>query len=193
MKLYVCYGTWKPAPRRGGHPCGTAYHALREAGYHPDVIRSYGLGLLPDALNMTPGRREVKRLTGNNWVPVLVTDDGSTIQGSRRIAEWAKGNPAPARRVTGAVAARPDEPPVAGRPDEPPVAARPDEPPVAGRPGFSLADFERWVDHGADWRALEISDERAVLELRTCYGEPVEMVESRDRGLIERIRAPAED
>ena len=27
MKLYVCYGTWKPAPRPGGHPCGTAYHA----------------------------------------------------------------------------------------------------------------------------------------------------------------------
>jgi hypothetical protein len=31
MKLFVCYGTWKPAPRPGGHP----YHPLRDEG---DVI-----------------------------------------------------------------------------------------------------------------------------------------------------------
>jgi hypothetical protein len=24
MKLYVCRGTWKPAPRRGGYACGRA-------------------------------------------------------------------------------------------------------------------------------------------------------------------------
>jgi hypothetical protein len=94
MKLYICYGTWKPAPRPGGHPCGNAYGALRDAGYDPDVERTYGLGLLPDALNMTPGRREVKRLTGNTWVPVLVLDDGEVIQGSREIMRWAKANPA---------------------------------------------------------------------------------------------------
>jgi hypothetical protein len=35
MKLFVCYGTWKPAPRPGGHPCGNAHHALRDEG---DVI-----------------------------------------------------------------------------------------------------------------------------------------------------------
>ena len=45
MKIYVCYGTWKPAPRPGGHPCGHAYHALVDAGYDPEVIRSYGLGV----------------------------------------------------------------------------------------------------------------------------------------------------
>ncbi len=94
MKLYVCYGTWKPAPRPGGHPCGVAHHALRDAGYQPEVIRSYGCGLLPAILNATPGRREVKRLTGDQWVPLLVTDDGDTIQGSRRIAQWARANPA---------------------------------------------------------------------------------------------------
>jgi hypothetical protein len=93
MKLYVCYGTWKPAPRPGGHPCGNAYHALVDAGYEPEVIRTYGLGILPSALNMTPGRREVRRLTGNHWVPVLVTDDAAVIQGSRKIIEWAKANP----------------------------------------------------------------------------------------------------
>jgi hypothetical protein len=94
MKLYVCYGTWKPAPRPGGHPCGTAYHALKDAGYRPDVILSYGLGVLPDAFNITPGRREVKRLTGNSWVPALVNDDGTVIQGSRQIKAWAQAHPA---------------------------------------------------------------------------------------------------
>ena len=94
MKLYVCYGTWKPAPRPGGHPCGKAYHVLRDAGHDPEVIRSYGLGVLPDAFNQTSGRREVNRLTGNSWVPVLVLDDGTAIQGSDKIAEWARANPA---------------------------------------------------------------------------------------------------
>jgi Glutathione S-transferase, N-terminal domain len=94
VKLYVCFGTWKPAPRPGGHPCGTAYHALKDAGYEPEVIRSYGLGLLPEIFNQTAGRNEVKRLTGNQWVPVLVLDDGTVIQDSRKIAAWARANPA---------------------------------------------------------------------------------------------------
>lgn len=103
MKLYVCYGTFKPAPRPGGHPCGTAYHALAEAGYKPELIRAYGSGVLPGIFNSSPGRREVKRLTGNYWVPVLVTDDGSVIQGSRQIADWAKAHPAPAVNLSAEV------------------------------------------------------------------------------------------
>jgi hypothetical protein len=97
LKLYVCYGTWKPAPRPGGHPCGLAYYALKDAGYEPEVKLSYGLGMLPGFLNdLSPGRREVKRLTGNYWVPALVLDDGTVIQGSRQIADWAQANPASA-------------------------------------------------------------------------------------------------
>jgi hypothetical protein len=97
MKLYVCYGTWKPAPRPGGHPCGTAYHALKDAGYDPEVKLSYGLGMFPGVLNnLTSGRREVKKLTGNYWVPALVTDDDTVIQGSREIAAWARAHPASA-------------------------------------------------------------------------------------------------
>ncbi len=94
MKLYVCYGTWKPAPRPGGHPCGRAYHALKDAGHESEVIRSYGLGMLPEVFNRTRGREEVKRLTGNSWVPVLVTDDEAVIQGSYEIESWAQANPA---------------------------------------------------------------------------------------------------
>jgi hypothetical protein len=93
MKLYVCYGTWKRAPRPGGHPCGVAYEAVTKAGYDPQVIRSYGAGPL-GIFNVTPGRREVKRLTGNYWVPLLVADDGTTVQGSKRIVEWAEVHPA---------------------------------------------------------------------------------------------------
>jgi hypothetical protein len=92
MKLYVCWGTF-PTPRPGGHPCANAHHALMDAGYEPDVIKSYGLAPLPAALNNTHGRREVQRLTGNRWVPTLVLDDGSVIDGSHEIVAWAQSNP----------------------------------------------------------------------------------------------------
>ena len=95
MKLYVCYGTFQ-TPRPGGHPCGNAYEALKEAGYKPDVVKSYGFGLLPDFMNFTKGRRDVKALTGRNWVPVLVTDDGEVVSESKKIVAWAKQHPATA-------------------------------------------------------------------------------------------------
>ena len=94
MKLYVCWGTAKFAPRPGGHPCGRAYHALKDAGYDPEVKRSYGWTVLPDALNQTSGRKEVQELTGQNMVPVLVTDTGEVIRQSRDIEAWAKAHPA---------------------------------------------------------------------------------------------------
>lgn len=94
MKLYVCYGTFRPAPRPGGHPCGKAHEALKEAGYEPEVIKSYGLAGLPSFLNATPGRREVKKLTGSFTVPVLVTDDGEVVKDSSEIVAWAEAHPA---------------------------------------------------------------------------------------------------
>jgi len=94
MKLYVCYGTFRHAPRPGGHPCGVAHEALREAGHDPQVIKSYGWGILPDFLNPSSGRREVRKLTGSSTVPVLVTDDGEVIQESKKIKEWAEAHPA---------------------------------------------------------------------------------------------------
>jgi hypothetical protein len=94
LKLYVCWGTFTTTPRPGGHPCGNAYKALREAGWEPEVIRSYGLGMLPDFMNQTTGRKEVRELTGQPMVPVLVTDDGEVVQESKRIIRWAEDNPA---------------------------------------------------------------------------------------------------
>ena len=98
MKLYVCYGTF-PSPRPGGHPCRNAYEALKEAGYEPEVVKSYGLGPLPP---ITKGRKEVKERTGQTWVPMLLTDDGEAINDSKKIIEWAKQHPkaAPAASET---------------------------------------------------------------------------------------------
>jgi hypothetical protein len=94
VKLYVCWGTF-PTPRPGGHPCANAHKALREAGHDPEVVRSYGWTVLPDApFNQTPGRKRAKELTGSATVPVLELDDGTAIGGSREIADWAKANPA---------------------------------------------------------------------------------------------------
>ena len=38
MKIYICYGTF------GGehHACARAHTALREAGYEPEVVKTYG-------------------------------------------------------------------------------------------------------------------------------------------------------
>lgn len=101
MKLYICWGTF-PTPRIGGHPCANAYHALRDAGHEPELVRAYGLGWLPDALNNTPGRREVEELTGKRWVPALVLDDGTVIEDSKNIVAWAQANPAAAEAASGA-------------------------------------------------------------------------------------------
>ena len=57
-----------------------------------DVEKVYGLGILGDALN--PTRKKVRELTGQNMVPVLETDDGEVVAGSKQIAQWARDNPA---------------------------------------------------------------------------------------------------
>ncbi len=95
MKLYVCYGTFPVPLRPGGHPCGNVYKALREAGHDPEVVRAYGFGLLPEKpFNATRGRKRVKELTGESWVPALELDDGTAISGSKQIVDWARANPA---------------------------------------------------------------------------------------------------
>jgi glutathione S-transferase len=99
VKLYVCWGTFTTTPRPGGHPCGNAYKALKEAGHDPEVIKSYGLAALPDFMNRTEGRREAKKLTGKTTVPVLVTDSGEVVSDSKNIIAWANQHPAASRPV----------------------------------------------------------------------------------------------
>jgi Glutathione S-transferase, N-terminal domain len=97
MKLYVCWGLFR-SPRPGGHPCRNAHEALTAAGWEPEVEKVYGWGVLPDFMN--PTRRRIKEMTGQIWVPVLVTDDGEVVPGSGKIAEWAAANPATASEAT---------------------------------------------------------------------------------------------
>ena len=51
-----------------------------------------------------------------------------------------------------------------------------------------VAVLERWTDHGALYRVLELTDERALVQLQTCYGEPVELLESADARFIAFLR-----
>ena len=90
MRLLICWST----ATTGGHPCGVAHKALKEAGHDPKVERAYGWTVLPDALNFTSGRKEAKRLTGSTKVPVLILDDGTVIAESGPIAAWAAANQA---------------------------------------------------------------------------------------------------
>ncbi len=95
MKLYVCYTKrdHPHIPGRGGHACAKAYKELRTAGHDPEVIRTYGFGALPDAIQ-PPGRKLVKEKTGSAWVPALETDEGEWISGSEQIVDWAEKHPA---------------------------------------------------------------------------------------------------
>src|SRR3954451_14862278 len=85
MKLYVCYGLFG-SPRPGGHPCKNAHDALVEAGHKPEVVKSYGLGILPDFMNQTKGRKRAKELTGENWVPALELDDAPGSAARERVS-----------------------------------------------------------------------------------------------------------
>jgi hypothetical protein len=62
---------------------------------------------------------------------------------------------------------------------------------VDARPSVTVEDLERWTDNGAVWRPLEVSDDRAVVELCTCYGEAVDVVEGREPELIAYVREHA--
>lgn len=92
MKLYVCWGTFQTFGR--GHPCRNALDALHAAGHDPEIIRSYGWGPLPAAVNRSAGRRLARRATGKSWLPLLLTDDGELIAGTTHIKQWASQRPA---------------------------------------------------------------------------------------------------
>lgn len=60
-------------------------------------------------------------------------------------------------------------------------------------PPFTLADLRSWELHGATWRAVELSERHAVVELCSCFGEPVDMVQSDLPELIEYVRSQRAD
>lgn len=89
LMLYVCHiDEGGPRP----HACKRAQQALREAGVDFEKVvfargRPFGL--------FTKGRRpELKAMSGQEQLPVLMLPDGSTVNGSASIIAWAKANPA---------------------------------------------------------------------------------------------------
>jgi glutathione S-transferase len=76
------------------HPCRRAHEALEAAGVDHDSVvfaknKPFGLG--------TKGTRpELKKISGQEKLPVLELADGSTVNGSSKIVAWAKANAAAA-------------------------------------------------------------------------------------------------
>ena len=72
------------------HPCAKAIDALDTAGHSYDLETVEGFRMLPWTMK---GKRDaIKELTGQSLVPVLVLDDGTIINGSGKIAAWAREN-----------------------------------------------------------------------------------------------------
>ena len=61
------------------------------------------------------------------------------------------------------------------------------------RSGLTIAELEDWELHGAIWRPLEVTDDRAVVELCSCSGEPMDVVAGGSPELIEFVRTRRED
>ncbi len=61
------------------------------------------------------------------------------------------------------------------------------------RPTLTLADLIRWEEHGATWREVQDNDDHVVVQLCTCYGEPVDQVRGEARDLIAFVRAHRDD
>jgi hypothetical protein len=54
---------------------------------------------------------------------------------------------------------------------------------------LTVDDLVRWVQFGAHWRLVDLSDERAVVDLCACTGETVERRESDDPEVVRYVRS----
>lgn len=88
MKLYICWGTG------GGehHDCHNVYEAMAKSGHDFELIKARGQEHLPKFLQFK-ARREVFKMTGSYFVPVLVLDDGTAINKPDAIVAWAQAHP----------------------------------------------------------------------------------------------------
>ncbi len=91
LTLFVCHiDDGGPPP----HACKRAQRALRAAGRDFEKVIA-GRGI-PFGLFTTGRRPELKKLSGQEKLPVLQLPDGSTISGSANIIAWAREHPPPA-------------------------------------------------------------------------------------------------
>jgi len=100
VTLYTC-GQKKSWPA-WSHPCSRAAKSLDDAGYEYAIRALPGYRLMPWTWGeRRSGRKEVEELTGQINVPVLLLDEGETVVGSGKIAEWARAHPAYRRELGG--------------------------------------------------------------------------------------------
>ena len=96
MTLYTC--PWRKRSA-GWHPCGVAAKALDEAGHRYEIRVVRGQLSMPWTwISRRRDRAEVRALSGQNGVPVLVLEGGEIIAGSEKIAAWAADDPAAVAR-----------------------------------------------------------------------------------------------
>jgi hypothetical protein len=57
----------------------------------------------------------------------------------------------------------------------------------------SIAELKDWTLNGASWRPIELTTSHTVVELCTCHGERVDVVESDEPEFIEFVRSHRED
>ena len=92
MILYTC-GQKKRGPGFA-HPCAKAGNALDDAGYEYELKTVGGYRMMPWTWGSRErDRAEVKELSGQTGVPILVLDNNEVISGSGAIASWAKEHP----------------------------------------------------------------------------------------------------
>jgi hypothetical protein len=64
------------------------------------------------------------------------------------------------------------------------------------RARISAADLTRWEENGATWRIFDTTPDGVQIELCTCYGEPVDVVDAAPE-LVGRLKSgeltPASD
>jgi glutathione S-transferase len=87
LTLYVCHiDEGGPPP----HACRRAQRALRASG-HDFEKKIYGKGI-PFGLFTKGKRPDLKEMSGQEKLPVLLLSDGTTVNGSAKIIAWAKAN-----------------------------------------------------------------------------------------------------
>jgi hypothetical protein len=57
----------------------------------------------------------------------------------------------------------------------------------------TIEQLESWRNSGATWRVLETTDRRVSLELCTCSGEPMDLVETDDPEVMAYLRRQPRD
>ena len=86
LTLYTCH-VGRGGPWFLPHGCRRAHKALDDAGITYDSV-IFGKGR-PRAIGTTGTRPELKRVSGQEQLPVLALPDGTTVNREKAIVAWA--------------------------------------------------------------------------------------------------------